>query len=158
MIFMYETGQIQWTFSQHCGYWWPDALAPGPRLNIKPSYLRMAISMLKIRRPLGRLIFNMGIAIPGKTVFLIATAPRISVVTVLGMYRGYHDVSGLIGLSRDTLQSVTCHFHHLNNLEIRVGVRLQTAVTIIYDHDDTMAWKPFPNYWPYVGNPPSRVG
>ena len=37
----------------------------------------MAISMLKIRRPLGRLIFNMGIAIPGKTVFLIETAPRM---------------------------------------------------------------------------------
>ena len=35
----------------------------------------MAISMLKIRRPLGRLIFDMGIAIPGKTVFLIETAP-----------------------------------------------------------------------------------
>ena len=35
----------------------------------------MAFSMLKIRRPLGRLIFNMGIAIPGKTVFLIETAP-----------------------------------------------------------------------------------
>ena len=35
----------------------------------------MAISMLKIRRPLGRLIFNMGIAIPGKTVFVIETAP-----------------------------------------------------------------------------------
>ena len=33
-----------------------------------------AISMLKIRRPLGRLIFNMAIAIPGKTVFLIETA------------------------------------------------------------------------------------
>ena len=32
--------------------------------------------MLKIRRPLGRLIFNMGIVIPGKTVFLIETAPR----------------------------------------------------------------------------------
>ena len=32
--------------------------------------------MLKIRRPLGRLIFNMGVAIPGKTVFLIETAPR----------------------------------------------------------------------------------
>ena len=31
--------------------------------------------MLKIRRPLGRFIFNMGIAIPGKTVFLIETAP-----------------------------------------------------------------------------------
>ena len=36
----------------------------------------MVISMLKIRRPLGRLIFNMGIAIPGKTVFLIETPPR----------------------------------------------------------------------------------
>ena len=35
----------------------------------------MVISMLKIRRPLGRLIFNMEIAIPGKTVFLIETAP-----------------------------------------------------------------------------------
>ena len=35
----------------------------------------MVISMLKIRRPLGRLIFNMGIATPGKTVFLIETAP-----------------------------------------------------------------------------------
>ena len=35
----------------------------------------MVISMLKIRRPLGRLIFNMGIAIPGKTVFLIETDP-----------------------------------------------------------------------------------
>ena len=33
--------------------------------------------MLKIRRPLGRLIFNMGIAIPGKTVFLIETAPCV---------------------------------------------------------------------------------
>ena len=32
--------------------------------------------MLKIKRPLGRLSFNMGIAIPGKTVFLIETAPR----------------------------------------------------------------------------------
>ena len=31
--------------------------------------------MLKIRRPLGCLIFNMGIAIPGKTVFLIEMAP-----------------------------------------------------------------------------------
>ena len=38
----------------------------------------MAISMLKIRRPLERLIFNMGIAIPGKTVFLIETAPWAS--------------------------------------------------------------------------------
>ena len=49
----------------------------GPVSIWRPSYLRMAISMLKIRRPLGRLIFNMGIAIPGKTVFLIETAPRL---------------------------------------------------------------------------------
>ena len=41
----------------------------------------MAISMLKIRRPLGRLIFNMGIAIPGKTVFLIETAPCLQIWT-----------------------------------------------------------------------------
>ena len=40
----------------------------------------MVISMLKIRRPLGRLIFNMGIAIPGKTVFLIETAPRYQAI------------------------------------------------------------------------------
>ena len=33
--------------------------------------------MLKIRRPNGRLIFNMGIPIPGKTVFYIETGPRI---------------------------------------------------------------------------------
>ena len=43
----------------------------------------MAISMLKIRRPLGRLIFNMGIAIPGKTVFLIETAPWTFVLIIL---------------------------------------------------------------------------
>ena len=40
----------------------------------------MAISMLKIRRPLERLIFNMGIAIPGKTVFLIETAPCVAFI------------------------------------------------------------------------------
>ena len=39
--------------------------------------------MLKIRRPLGRLIFNMGIAIPGKTVFLIETAPRFSLYSLI---------------------------------------------------------------------------
>ena len=36
--------------------------------------------MLKIRRPLGRLIFNMGIAIPGKTVFFIETAPWVPIL------------------------------------------------------------------------------
>ena len=44
----------------------------------KTVLLGMAIPMLKIRRPTGRLIFNMGIPIPGKTVFYIETGPRSS--------------------------------------------------------------------------------
>ena len=54
--------------------------------------------MLKIRRPLGRLIFNMGIAIPCKTVFLIETAPcwwhtvtRTSAGTVVTEIRNQRD-------------------------------------------------------------------
>ena len=43
--------------------------------------------MLKIRRPLGRLIFNMGIAIPGKTVFLIETALVAKDAEELLLYR-----------------------------------------------------------------------
>ena len=50
----------------------------------------MAISMLKIRRPLGRLIFNMGIAIPGKTVFLIETAPWEVIRKALFLIRGLY--------------------------------------------------------------------
>ena len=58
----------------------------------------MVISMLKIRRPLGRLIFNMGIAIPGKTVFLIETAPWWGIYASLDHViigsddRIYHDI------------------------------------------------------------------
>ena len=29
VIFPYETGLMQWIFSQHCGYWWTCTLAPG---------------------------------------------------------------------------------------------------------------------------------
>ena len=43
----------------------------------------MAIPMLKIRRPTGRLIFNMGIPIPGKTVFYIETGPWLVLCSVL---------------------------------------------------------------------------
>ena len=43
----------------------------------------MAISML------GRLIFNMGIAIPDKTVILIETAPWWSSLEVLFYHAGY---------------------------------------------------------------------
>ena len=58
----------------------------------------MAISMLKIRRPLGRLIFNMGIAIPGKTVFLIETAPRRSLdqVTIVSKLSAHVNTNSLI--------------------------------------------------------------
>ena len=45
--------------------------------------------MLKIRRPLGRLIFNMGIAIPGKTVFLIERAPSLLLALILKFYCWY---------------------------------------------------------------------
>ena len=29
MIFLSETGPMQWKIGQHCHYWWPGALAPG---------------------------------------------------------------------------------------------------------------------------------
>ena len=62
---------------------WPDKLGrrrSGPRLNIKTVLSTYGDFHIKIRRPLGRLIFNMGIAIPGKTVFLIETAPRLAYI------------------------------------------------------------------------------
>ena len=53
--------------------WWAAFLgAVSIRKTVFPG---MGIPMLKIRRPVGRLIFNMGITIPSKTVFLIETAP-----------------------------------------------------------------------------------
>ena len=61
----------------------------------------MVISMLKIRRPLGRLIFNMGIAIPGKTVFLIETAPRI-----------YLYLSNILQWHHNGRDVVSNHQHH----------------------------------------------
>ena len=58
----------------------------GP-VSIKKTVLPgMAIPMLKIRRPNGRLIFNMGITIPSKTVVLIETAPRY--LRYCWLYRG----------------------------------------------------------------------
>ena len=53
--------------------------------------------MLKIRRPLGRLIFNMGIAIPGKTVFLIETGPRPQWVELMPRSRSLWWASQVIG-------------------------------------------------------------
>ena len=53
----------------------------------------MVIPMLKIRRPTGRLIFNMGIPIPGKTVFYIETGP-CSLVSISEFFN--HSHCGLI--------------------------------------------------------------
>ena len=61
--------------------------------------------MLKIRRSLGRLIFNMGIAIPGKTVFLIETAPRLcflKLFTILDFILVYDPVNLAAMVSRLT--------------------------------------------------------
>ena len=58
--------------------------------------------MLKIRRPLGRLIFNMGIAIPGKTVFLIETAPRRN-ESARPLHKSPHWIVSLIVLRNATL-------------------------------------------------------
>ena len=52
--------------------------------------------MLKIRRPLGRLIFNMGIAIPGKTVFLIETAPCPSVYLFVCLWHLFHNFPAIV--------------------------------------------------------------
>ena len=71
--------------------------------------------MLKIRRPLGRLIFNMGIAIPGKTVFLIETAPCFLVSTTnntLELLRMITMTSSNGNIFRDTghlCREFTCH-------------------------------------------------
>ena len=57
----------------------------------KTVLLGMAIPMLKIRRPTGRLIFNMGIPIPGKTVFYIETGPRWFETPPRSLWRHFND-------------------------------------------------------------------
>ena len=84
---------------------------PGPGLNIKTVLSTYGISMLKIRRPLGRLIFNMGIAIPGKTVFLIETAPWFRLYPSHGTIGQsfalfYHDPDFMLNLHWRKLHSV----------------------------------------------------
>ena len=74
----------------------------------------MAISMLKIRRPLGRLIFNMGIAIPGKTVFLIETAPRSFICATKGLLFTYNNIAVVW---HDTALVSHCHYEQFSNVE-----------------------------------------
>ena len=65
-----------WGKSGTCGLPSQRVRNTGPRLNIKTVLSTYGDFHVK-DRPLGRLIFNMGIAIPGKTVFHIETAPRV---------------------------------------------------------------------------------
>ena len=81
--------------------------------------------MLKIRRPLGRLIFNMGIAIPGKTVFLIETAPST---------RNTEYNISFGRLWKHILSTCAGHKHWREQRQ----------------HDDVIKWKHFPRYWPFV--------
>ena len=62
--------------------------------------------MLKIRRPLGRLIFNMGIAIPGKTIFLIETAPRC--LSLIIYHYHYNEVIMSMMASQITGLTIVC--------------------------------------------------
>ena len=77
----------------------------------------MAISMLKIRRPLGRLIFNMGIAIPGKTVYLIEMAPRLPTTGKLSLniYTPFN------GSTVEVMNSISSLFV-LNETMINMGI------------------------------------
>ena len=98
----------------------------------RPSYLRMAISMLKIRRPLGRLIFNMGIAIPGKTVFLIETAPRMlcGYLEVICRYIGQH-----IQLNSSPTWWNGCHFTDIILICILINEKFCILITISLKFD-----------------------
>ena len=66
-----------WTFSKEIPM--ADAKSNQGAVSIRKTVLPgMAIPMLKIRRPNGRLIFNMGIPIPGKDGLYIEMGPRPS--------------------------------------------------------------------------------
>ena len=60
---------------------------PGPSLNIKTVFpMCMGVPMLKIRRSRDRLIFNMGIPIPGKYGLYIEMAPWCPLIRLLKLY------------------------------------------------------------------------
>ena len=106
--------------------------------------------MLKIRRPLGRLIFNMGIAIPGKTVFLIETAPRSltmanftlfisSNIDMNSQHNGvdaFHSANGRHSFSAACLcvigGKVRCrHYKKIKYFIFRNGVSIFTIIVVI---------------------------
>ena len=106
----------------------------------------MAISMLKIRRPLGRLIFNMGIAIPGKTVFLIETAPGSLLgcpkrMAIIYIHLDYN-VKSWYSLSCYILQILLLIFfiitiitYHLSLLMMIVGIYFYFSISLFHHND-----------------------
>ena len=72
--------------------------------------------MLKIRRPLGRLIFNMGITIPCKTVFLIERAPRARWIG----YFSYYEKNATVATWLCEMLSVWSIHNHLQTKNINV--------------------------------------
>ena len=68
----YHWPSVQWHQQWMCIHHPEDQGAVSIRKTVLPG---MAIPMLKIRRPNGRLIFNMGIPIPGKDGLYIETGP-----------------------------------------------------------------------------------
>ena len=107
--------------------------------------------MLKIRRPLGRLIFNMGIAIPGKTVFLIETAPCCSPPKWIndlsvGTEHPCTPASDGPWIFRGNLWHLPWTCHELDTTEKCMLIILDTVPL----HDDVIKWKHFPRYWLFV--------
>ena len=62
---------------------WILSITAGGRLNINMSSYQYRVPMLKIRRSRDRLIFNMGIPIPGKDGICMEIVPRLAKPMVL---------------------------------------------------------------------------
>ena len=70
--------------------------------------------MLKIRWPLGRLIFNMGIAIPGKTVFLIEMAPKchLNLLSQPSSTAIFQPIYYQVIMTTSCILHIPLHWHH----------------------------------------------
>ena len=94
--------------------------------------------MLKIRRPLGRLIFNMGIAIPGKTVFLIETTPWFPCTNSWAIEcLMWVSMRTFIMLSRDSIILLWCSWRLL---ELMTSCVCAFILYIKPRHADSILW------------------
>ena len=128
--------------------------------------------MLKIRRPLGRLIFNMGIAIPGKTVFLIETAPKPLSgpmadpwnTTIFIHKHDFEEVVCKMAANLSCLQCVNSWMQSHQDISDKSPISRNVPAPYPTMHhfvtemcpnddpvpDDVIKWKHFPRYWPFV--------